>query len=94
MHPITEKQQKAFERGKWLIETYKMISPEHQDVKINQSTLVGDMIADLYYTMTRAFSYPAGDIDSVKIVALDSLQFDHTTDRDRNSKYNRATAKF
>ena len=80
MHPITKKQQEAFDRGKRLVDFYKLISPEHQELTMNQSTVVGDMIADLYYTMTRAFSYPAGDIDSVKTVALDSLQFDHTLD--------------
>jgi len=77
-HPITKKQEAAFNRGKWLIETYKMISPEHQDPTINKSVLVGDMIADLQYTMSRCFQYPAGDVESVRIAALSSIEHDHT----------------
>jgi hypothetical protein len=77
-HPHTKKQSGAFDRGKWLIETYKMISPEHQDPTTNKSVIVGDMIADLLYTMTRCFQYPEGDIESVKMVALQSIELDHT----------------
>ena len=77
-HPHTKKQVEAFGRGKWLIETYKMISPEHQDVTTNKSVIVGDMIADLLYTMTRCFQYAEGDIESVKIAGLQGIEFDHT----------------
>ena len=79
MHPYTEKQAKAFERGKHLLTTYKMISPEHADKVVNESVTAGDMIADILYTMTRCFQYPAGDVESVKIVALEAIEFDHTS---------------
>jgi hypothetical protein len=82
-HPFTKKQSKSFDRGKWLIETYKMISPEHQDPTTNKSVIVGDMIADLYYTMTRCYQYPKGDINSVKIVALNSIEFDHAEKKEK-----------
>lgn len=77
MHPTTELQIKAFECGKRLIDFYISISKDHQDPTINKSTIVGDMIADLKYTMSQCFAYPLGDVESVASVALSSLQDDH-----------------
>lgn len=78
-HPFTTKQTESFNRGRWLIETYPMISPDHQDPTIHRSVVVGDMIADLIYTMTRVWDYPKGDIESVVIAALSGITHDHCT---------------
>lgn len=79
MHPYTKKQKAAFERGKWLIRQYEDISPEHNNPKVNKSVIVGDMIADLIYTMTKCYQYPKSDIEGIKFVALESISFDHNT---------------
>lgn len=72
---MTETQKTAFERGKLLIAEYTKISPEHADLSVNMSTMVGDMIADLQYTMSYVWEYPIGDVESVRIVALDGLKY-------------------
>jgi hypothetical protein len=78
MHPFTEKQKKSFEIGKDLINHYITISKEHQDPTVNMSTIVGDLVADLKYTMTRCYAYPLGDIEAVEQAATDGLDFDRT----------------
>jgi len=75
---VTKKQQEAFERGRTLLEYYTEISKEHADPTINKSVIAGDMIADILYTMHHAYEYPEADVESVKIMALESIRFDHT----------------
>ena len=79
MHPYTEKQKASFERGKWLLSTYKTISAEHAGTGVNESVVAGDMIADIMYTMIRCYAYPKGDIESVEMAAFSSVEFDHTS---------------
>ena len=79
IHPSSQEQIKAFECARHLIATYKMISPEHQDLALNKSAVVGDMIADLKYAMSRVWDYPLGDVESVATAAFGSLTDSHLT---------------
>lgn len=74
MQPLTKEQQAAFERGKWLLECYKMISPEHKDLTLNLSVIAGDMIADIQYAMSSVYDFREADVESVRIAALNSLR--------------------
>ena len=67
---LSTTQEKAFACGKALLSYYREISPEHADVTVNLSTIAGDLIADIQYTMSHVYEYPEMDIESVRLVAL------------------------
>lgn len=74
---LTETQKQASDRGMALLAYYREISLEHADPTTNLGVIAGDMLADIQYTMSSVYDYPAGDVESVRIVALTELQNAH-----------------
>ena len=66
---------KELDRVKYILEIYRTLSPEHADPTVNLSTVAGDLIAEIQYVMSDVYQYPHGDVESVRIVALDALRY-------------------
>lgn len=76
MKHLTKNQEAAFNRAKMLLDFYREVSPEHNNPNLNLSTVAGDLIADIQYAMSEVYDYPQGDVESVRIVALEGIRYD------------------
>lgn len=81
MHPLTEKQKKSFELAKFILQTYRGCSEDHKDPSLSLAVVAGDLIADIQYTMSSVYDYPKWDVESVRMVALEALEFDHAKEQ-------------
>lgn len=73
MKNLTQKQQQSLERVRLLLDFYQNLSPDFEH-KSSRLTTAGDMIADIQYVMSNVFQYNKDDIESVRIVGLNSLK--------------------
>ena len=74
MKVLSEEQRQTLHRAKSILNHYKEISPIHAVPGTHEASVAGDMIADIQFAMSYVYDYPVEDIESVRIVALDSLK--------------------
>jgi len=66
---------KTIDRVRYILNTYRELSPEHTDPVVNLSTVAGDLIAEIQFVMSEVYQYPRGDVESVRIAALNGLRY-------------------